>query len=411
MQPRRTVLLGILGAASTAAISGVLRGETRSGSRAGATINLLGDCIMTTPLPREDADLNRIGAMLQTADLTVANFEGTLADAGAWANSIDPHGVPVCGGQNIRGVESTIDDLGWLGVRLVGTANNHGMDWGAAGLLTTVRKLDQAGIAHAGTGADLAAAREPGYAHSAAGTVALISCASTYWPGALASHANAEVPGRPGISPLRIRKREGVDEVDPRDLDEIVASIRKVKQSADVTIISCHTHEEGENRALPPAFLEAFAHACIDAGAHAFFSHGPHVLRGVEIYRNRPIFYSLGAFLFLTRDLRQLPEEVYESCGMASRNPLDYYALTDKEFIDDTEFWQGAVAQITVSRGQIQKVDLVPIVIRHSVPAPWGVPRLASRDECSQILLRLQSLSRKWNTSIVMDYPVGRISI
>jgi Bacterial capsule synthesis protein PGA_cap len=400
---RRQALLGLVGAAATAALTN--RARAAAGAHT-ATINLLGDCILTTPLPREDADLARILPILRGADVTVANFEGTLADSGSWANSI------VCGGQNVRGVESTVGDLGWLGVKLVGNANNHGMDWGAAGLLATARKLSAAGIAHAGTGENLAEARKPAYLASAAGTVALISCASTYRPGALASHANTTVPGRPGISPVRVQKQGVVDVVDTRDLDEIVASVSDARGAADVVIVSCHTHEEGGDRAKPPAFLEQLAHACVDAGAHTFFSHGPHVLRGVEIYRGRPIFYSLGAFLFLTRDSRQLPEESYENCGITSRNPLDYYEKTDKEWLDDIEFWEGAIARITLANGRIERVALVPTVIRHDAAASsWGVPRLATTEESARILRRLETLSGQWGTRIDVGQSAGRVVV
>ena len=63
---------------------------------------------------------------------------------------------------------------------------------------------------------------------------------------------------------------------------------------ADWVIVSVHCHESGTHRDEPPAFLEAFARAAIDEGADMFFGHGPHVTRGIEIYKGKPILYSLG---------------------------------------------------------------------------------------------------------------------
>jgi poly-gamma-glutamate capsule biosynthesis protein CapA/YwtB (metallophosphatase superfamily) len=414
VRSRRRVLQ-LLGSACVGAR--VLAAVPKSSRRThGITVNLLSDCILTTPLPQDDSEFTRLLSILKGADATIANFEGTLTDPDAWANVIDPHGVPICGGQNVRGVETTTADLNWLGIKLVGNANNHAMDWGAAGLAATARKLTSAGIAHAGTGADLAEARRPAYLHLDQSTIALISCASTYWPGALASHSNSAIPGRPGVSPVRVQKNvdkpDGEGGVDPRDLREIVASVQEARSNADIVIISCHTHEgEGDDREKPPFFLMQLARACIDAGAHAFFSHGPHVLRGVELYKGRPIFYSLGSFLFLTHDPRSLPEEMYENCDMSSRNPFDYYRMADKEFDGDTEFWQGAVAKVVFSEGQLAGIDLIPTVLRNAEGEPWGLPRLATPKECTEILRRIERLSQHWSTRFDIRDRVGHVRI
>ena len=67
---------------------------------------------------------------------------------------------------------------------------------------------------------------------------------------------------------------------------------------ADYVLISIHSHElSGNSKENPSDFLQEFAHKCIDSGADAIIGHGPHLLRPIEIYKNRPIFYSLGDFV------------------------------------------------------------------------------------------------------------------
>ena len=56
---------------------------------------------------------------------------------------------------------------------------------------------------------------------------------------------------------------------------------------ADYTIVTIHAHEGGKDRFLPADFLVTFARAMVDAGADLFVGHGPHVLRGIELYKGQ----------------------------------------------------------------------------------------------------------------------------
>ena len=85
-----------------------------------------------------------------------------------------------------------------------------------------------------------------------------------------------------------------------RDMNEHIKWIKDAKRMANWVIMSFHCHESGEIPSDPPEFLVDFAHRCIDAGVDIFLGHGPHITRGVEIYKDKPIFYSLGNFIFKT---------------------------------------------------------------------------------------------------------------
>jgi poly-gamma-glutamate synthesis protein (capsule biosynthesis protein) len=106
---------------------------------------------------------------------------------------------------------------------------------------------------------------------------------------------------------------------DANDLAAITASIKDAKEMADYVVVSIHSHEgaPGANSLQEPAqFVREFAHAAIDAGADVFVGHGNHALRGIEIYKGKTIFYSLGNFIFENDLVVPQPTEFYQQFGL-----------------------------------------------------------------------------------------------
>lgn len=155
-------------------------------------------------------------------------------------------------------------------------ANNHILDFGAAGLKETLAALDANSIIYAGAGQNLAAARKAGIISVKGVKVAFLSYSLTY-PEEF--FAGAEKVGTaPGYAPL------------------FVADIAKAKETADCVIVSFHWGGEGLDK--PKPYQLAVAHQAVDAGADIIIGHHPHTLQGVEYYGNGVIFYSLGNFAF-----------------------------------------------------------------------------------------------------------------
>lgn len=96
-----------------------------------------------------------------------------------------------------------LDELVGAGFDLFGYANNHALDYGVEGLLGALEELEGRGLAYAGAGRTLARARMPVYQDSSGGSVALLSCSSTFFPEQAAAEQTPEMQGRPGINPLR----------------------------------------------------------------------------------------------------------------------------------------------------------------------------------------------------------------
>ena len=265
---------------------------------------------------------------IRRADAAFTNFEMLI-------HNFEYPGAPMSGGTYMGAPAWVLDELKWAGFRLFAIANNHSFDFGTEGLLSNLRHMEQAGVVYAGAGENLARARAPGYLDTKKGRVALIGCASTFSPLSPAGEQRADMKGRPGLNPLRFKTTYTVEplarsgggagppgesnarnelrflgatfrsgdkpgiatEPDPKDLKEIAAEVRDARRQADWVMVSIHAHEGAPgDREIPAEFLVTFAHAMIDAGADLFVGHGPHVLRAIEIYKGKPIFYDLGEF-------------------------------------------------------------------------------------------------------------------
>ncbi|WP_365937170.1 CapA family protein [Mesorhizobium sp.] len=230
-----------------------------------------------------------------------------------------------------------------MGFNLVSRATNHTLDWGIEGMRETSRILDQSGIIHAGVGENLAQAGAARFLETSRGRVALVSSATTFAPMSRACDPAGEAPGRPGLNPLRLTEnilvppetletlrqvRDALPggppgngdpgrvvlarttykaaekagysyEPHPGDVANILRNVRRGKQFSDFCIVTNHGHEPSWPDKVseePADYEQCFARKMIDAGADAYVGHGPHLLRGIEIYKGRPIFYSLANF-------------------------------------------------------------------------------------------------------------------
>ena len=198
-------------------------------------------------------------------------------------------------------------------------------------------------------------------------------------------------------------------------MEEIAAVVRNASRLADRTIVSVHGHEAGRTRGEPAAFQVAFAHAMIDAGADIVVGSGPHVLRGIEVYRGKPIFYSLGDFIFQNETLLRLPSENYEPFGLgAEAGVADFNARrydNDRSgFPAQREIWESVVALPRWEGGRLMDITLHPVTLGFGrPPAERGRPMLADAELSRKILDDIDRLSRPFGTTIEVRDGIGRI--
>lgn len=206
------------------------------------------------------------------------------------------------------------------------------------------------------------------------------------------------------------------------DLAGIERWIRGARKQADWLVYGLHAHESGGkgefhggSRTTLPDFLVEFAHWTIDQGCDLFAGHGPHFLRGIEIYKGRPIFYSLGNFIFQNETVAWVPPEGYRRFGLHNEHtPGDYFdARSDaskRGFPADPVFWQSVMAVCSYQGRVLKEVKLYPVDMGFGRPIPQrGRPLLAQGQVAYDILTWLQQLSEPLGTKISIEGEVGVI--
>jgi poly-gamma-glutamate capsule biosynthesis protein CapA/YwtB (metallophosphatase superfamily) len=422
----------------------------------GFTVVTVGDVILgRTITVRHDPELEAVLALLRSADVAFGNKEGTLLEL----STFDGYPAAQYGGAYHVAPPEVAEDMRAMGFNLMALANNHTLDWGAEGMRETMRHLDRVGIVHAGSGENLGQARAPGYLEIPAGRIALVSTASSFTELSRAGHPTSTLPGRPGISALRLRRTAVVSSAelemlralrdqlpgvtardepdtgeplsllgqrfqagdssaftyDPNESDvvEILRGVREGKQLSDFLLFTQHAHEPGNWSREPGDYLPEFARSTIREGADMFVGHGPHRLRGIEIYQGRPIFYSLGNFIFHD-NLTPVPHAMYERDGFDPWRDTDgdVNAAMGARFHNDSNFISVVAVSRFRSNGEVAEIRLHPIELREEARlANRGAPRLAPGDVAQVILQELQTLSAPFGTSIAIEDGVGVIRI
>jgi Putative enzyme of poly-gamma-glutamate biosynthesis (capsule formation) len=203
-----------------------------------------------------------------------------------------------------------------------------------------------------------------------------------------------------------------------KDLQRILRYIEEAKRQADVVLVSHHAHEfNGLGKAVAADFSREFAHACIDAGVDAFLGHGPHILRGIEIYKEKPIFYSLGDFFIQNDSVERQPADFFDIYNLGPENtPSDGFAARSKNgtsgLVVNQKVFESVIARFVIEGGKIDTVELLPITLGFDKPrSRKGRSELANAADGERILKDLQGLSDEFNTKITIADGLGYIKI
>jgi poly-gamma-glutamate synthesis protein (capsule biosynthesis protein) len=426
------------------------------------SITATGDSFITRRLPANNNALRQLRELIGSADVRFTNLETVLhrdegfpsaQSGGTWASS----------------PPEVLNDLREYGFNTLAWANNHTLDYSYGGLLATKSYIEQFDFIHAGVGRNLAEASAVKYLECASGRVAIIAGTATFHESWSAGEQRSDMIGRPGVNPLRFQKiyrvsaaqlqhlksvaaktginaehdlqvKEGFAAPDDkstfrfgtqffqlatdgkigeisipngRDLQRFAKGIEEARRSADLVLISIHAHEmQDGHKELPADFLKEFARSCIDKGAHSVIGHGPHILRGIEIYHNRPIFYSLGNFIFQNDTVAHLPADFYEKQGLGSEhNVID--ALENRSdggkrgLGVNPDVWRSVVARWEMAKGELMQLELFPIDLGFNEPVyQRGWPRLT--DDISA-LENLRDLSAAFGTEMIIENGVGKV--
>jgi hypothetical protein len=258
-----------------------------------------------------DSILARVSEELRSADITFCQLELPISTRGSRLPQVS---------HTARSHPRAAEAMRSSGIDAASWASNHCMDLGEDAFFDTIDALEAEGIVPLGVGANLAEARRIRIIERDGVKVALLAyCTilpSHYWATpkragaapmrALSSFEPIE-PDQPG-TPVRVRTFPH-----PDDLAGVIEDVEQARLLADAVIVSMHWGIH-----FVPAVIAEYqrtvAHAVIDAGADLIVGHHAHILKGVEIYKGRAIFYSLGNFameLPITEELAANPHFQY----------------------------------------------------------------------------------------------------
>lgn len=321
----------------------------------------VGDLLIQRRIQPDYPGFSELRPFIEQGDARFFNLETTLNHESETAASA------FSGGTYIRTNPEVLEDIKNFGFNMTSFNNNHALDFFYDGFECTLKAVEESGLVHAGAGRNMGEASAPKYLDTNNGRVALISVNSNFDISMMAGEQTSRVKGRPGINGIRLNqkivvtkeeleqikrigkisrinaavefaRREGyfaeVPEneaelgtlkfiegektglyrtVNENDMKRVERAIYEAKLKADYIIVSVHSHQVGGERKEDPAeFLVQFAHKCIDLGANAIVGHGPHLLRPIEVYKDSPIFYSLGDFITELYDVDVAPYEFFE---------------------------------------------------------------------------------------------------
>jgi len=443
------------------------------------TMALAGDAMITRALkPFREKRFLQLRDIFHGANVRIANGEILFHNYEDWPTYLTQ--------TYMRCDPRFIDDLQWMGINMLGCANNHGTDYGEGGVLTNNTNLDRAGLLHAGTGTNYAEALTPAYLDTPKGRVALVSATSSSRPNSRAGEQRVDMKGRPGVNLVRWinewtvdeeafnalqriarelgwggtipdwlrrdyglsgddvdsvvhlmdRNQLGVGSEDPAarfrlgdaferhtllhrgDLQRNLQAVGEARRMADWVVFSMHSHEGGSSEDEPAEHVQEMAHAVIDAGADVFLGHGPHLDRGIEIYRGRPILYSLGQLIVQNDTVLRMPQDGMTRYNLGlSAPPADLFdaRLSTRSRPDDggrTPRDHSAVVTLTFRQNALSGLVIHPIGFGHTLPrSQSGRPILTEGTEANETLTRLQRLSEPLGTVIDIEGETGVVQV
>lgn len=205
---------------------------------------------------------------LKQADLTIGNLESPFSETGPYLTS----------GMTFRTRPEMIEGLKLAGFDILNLANNHFGDSGKAGMEYTFKYLQDNQIDYFAAGENFDKSHQALIKQVKGIKFAFLG----YTEQNLIPYSYQVSENQPGVNII--------------NLEQMKEDVKKAKEQADYVIISLHAGTEYQN--LPNHRQKEFNHAAIEAGADFIYGHHPHVIQGLEIYQQKPIFYSLGNFVF-----------------------------------------------------------------------------------------------------------------
>ncbi len=461
------------------------------------TIAAVGDVVAVRPTAKlEVPEVQGVYDILRQADVAFGNLEQNVADPAIVMDENDGKMFQALGRPNIA------DDLRDIGFDMMNFANNHTTHFGVKGMLETLKNMDRVGIVTAGWGRNLTEAQSAKFVDTSKGRIGFLGITTNSFrdarpvgdgttgsPGANAIHPQRIVsitqesfdalrqakksspwlfPGLYPITSARTFSDRGdsikvYDEVyvvgdkpnysydiPDAELATFAREVRGAKYLSDFVVTNIHSHHwqipddatsAGKESREPPDFLVELAHTAIDNGSDAFFSHGEGELRGIEIYKGKPIFYQLGNFTrqpffqeIFSPEYRRNAQRGRGGPGAGRGGPgggqgrpgagrggpgaaaRDLSRAEIQAMIypanHSREYFESVVAVSHYDEGKLKQIRLHPVDLKFDGPfVDIGTPHIASGEIAQRVLKAIADASKHFGTEITISGDVGIIEL
>lgn len=420
-------------------------------------VTATGDSLFTNDFPAEyDAELKEITEKIAEGEIRITNLETNISEYGEYASAYS-------GGTWINVLPKDFEYLTKYGFNYYCTANNHAMDFSYHGLLSTLEELDKRGLAHSGTGKDLESAQAPAIIEVNGKKVGIIAFATDFEVASKAGLATPAIAARPGVNYLGSTEYWQIDYEDMQalkkiaekchinddfnysvatgyslpspdglfkfgkalfcydgsrptsmcnkaDKERIINSIKKAKEYCDYVFVYSHCHASPEGvKDDAPELLKEIDRACIDAGASAVIGSGTHQIRPIEIYKGKPLIYSLGDFTYQGMRVRELPADflLKYGCdvnasaheGLMARSKNNTIGLQTLE-----ECFLTLLPKMEFEGEEMIKMELLPVSLGFNREGDMnGLPYIAKGEEAKKIFDILDKVSKPYGTKLSFD--------
>lgn len=296
------------------------------------TLALVGDILLDswvgTEIKRQGVDYPWAGVkdILSSADAAIGNLESPAGVTG----------FPIKGKTfTFRARPDTLQGAVNAGIDVLTLANNHILDYGPGALGETLDNLDQYGIARTGAGRNIKEAMTPAIQECGGLKVGVLSFSRVIpYPGWVVG------PNHPGVA-------------NGWDAKTVLQAIQQADSQVDVLVVSIHWGIELAD--YPAKDQQNLAKAMVDSGADVILGHHSHCLQGVEVYKEKPILYSMGNFIFTSSSLKAR---------------------------------SGAIALVTMEKDGVKNLQMIPTRLNR------GQPQVLTDKAKVAEIIRLQSLSK-----------------
>jgi len=322
-----------------------------------ASVVLVGDIMFGSKLAQlmEDegssAPFVGVSQILTSADVTYGTFEGVIST----------RGEPVKDKKVVlRSKPSSARGLANSGFDVISIATPHIMDYGDDGFLDTLEYLSWYGVKYVGAGKNLKEARSP-VTLSAKDVDVKVSFLAYYrgsqFDRLFFANENKLGPALPVY-------------------EELESDILKAKSESDIVIVSIHWGPLVEGTAISDR-QKLYAQKAIDSGADIVIGQRINTLQGFETYKGKPIFYSLGDFIYGT---------------YAKQAPF------------------GIILRLVINDKKPVRLEIIPVSISDAKTGSY-LPTVMNGQQAQESLKALEKLSEEFNSKLDVKDDIGIISL